>query len=149
MLLLWWVITDGNSRIFISGLPVVVITTLACMKLMPAKGPLWSLKGLLHFVPFFIHQSLQGGADVAGRALHPGLPLAPAVLDYSMRLPEGPARAFMACVVNLLPGTLSAELKGGDLRVHVIDEGLKVEQKLRVLEERVAELFALNSGIRG
>jgi len=145
MLALWWALTDGDTGTWWFGLPLAVIAALLSIRLLPAKGRLWSLKGLLRFIPFFLYQSLHGGLDVAVRALRPRLPIAPALIHYSVRLPEGAARIFFADVISLLPGTLSAELDDVRLRVHVLDEGLPVTQKLSALEDRVAELFGAGS----
>jgi len=145
LLLLWFALTAGNPAAGWFGIPLSLGGALVALKLLPAKGRMWSLAGLIRFVPWFVRESLLGGADVARRALHPRLPLAPAVLDYPTALPEGPARTFLAGLISLLPGTLSAEWKGGELRIHVLDEGLAVEGRLRLLERRVADLFGLET----
>ena len=72
-------------------------------------------------------------------ALHPQLPHKPESLHYSMRLPEGPACVFMACIINLLPGTLTAELGDERLQAHTLDKELNTEQKLAALVDRDCE----------
>ena len=52
-----------------------------------------------------------GGADVARRAFHPRLPVAPQLIDYPFRLPPGLPRVILVNTVRLLPGAPSAELK--------------------------------------
>jgi len=141
MAVLWTVLSGASLRTWWFGLPVAIAVSLISIKLLPPEGRLWSLKSILLFVPFFIRQSVAGGIDVARRALHPQLPLKPEFLHYSMRLPEGPARVFMACIINLLPGTLTAELGDGRLQVHTLDKELNTEQKLAAIEDRVAVLF--------
>lgn len=145
LLLLWAALVGGSPAAPWFGIPLSLAGALVALKLLPAKGRVWSLAGLIRFVPWFVRESLLGGADVARRALHPSLPLAPAVLAYSTSLPEGPARTFLAGLINLLPGTLSAEWRGKELKVHVLDEGLAVEGRLRLLERRVADLFGLET----
>ncbi len=80
---------------------------------------------------------------MALRALRPSLPLAPDLLNYTLRLPTSPARVFFSGVVSLLPGTMSAEFEGRELKVHVLWSEEEVLHNLRKLEERVAELFGL------
>jgi multicomponent Na+:H+ antiporter subunit E len=70
------------------------------------------------------------------------MPLEPAFLDYNLSLPNGAPRLFMANVVSLLPGTLSAELLEGCLKVHVLDVKADVVAELQSLESRVAAVFA-------
>lgn len=145
LLLFWFALTAGSPATGWFGVPLSLAGALVALKLLPAKGRVWSLAGLVRFVPWFVLESLLGGADVARRALHPRLPLAPAFLAYHTALPEGPARTFLAGLISLLPGTLSAEWRDGELQVHVLDEGLAVEGRLRLLERRVADLFGLET----
>jgi multicomponent Na+:H+ antiporter subunit E len=99
---------------------------------------------MARFLPFFLWQSLRGGIDVARRALHPRLPLAPLLLDYPLRLPDGPACTFLANTVSLLPGTLSADLENGCLTVHVLDGSQPdVSAELQSLEALIADLFGV------
>ncbi|MEA2079698.1 MAG: Na+/H+ antiporter subunit E [Pseudomonadota bacterium] len=118
--LLWWTVTEGAMNSWLAGAPVVVFAVLASGALLPRVS--WSLPGIVRFVPFFLWRSLYGGVDVARRALHPRLPISPGLFDHRWRLPPGLPRVFMANTVSLLPGTLSAELDEGHLRVHVLDQ---------------------------
>lgn len=145
LLLFWSALTAGDFAAVWFGLPLTLAGAAIALKLLPARARLWSPAGLLRFVPWFVRESVLGGADVARRALHPRLPLAPSFLAYTTALPEGPARTFLAGLISLLPGTLSAEWRGAELRVHVLDEALAVEDRLRLLERRVADLFGLET----
>ena len=69
-------------------------------------------------------------------------------MEYSVGLPDGAPRLFMANVVSLLPGTLSVELSGDCLKVHVLDATAPVFDELRRLESRVADLFVLKPSRR-
>jgi multicomponent Na+:H+ antiporter subunit E len=103
----------------------------------------WSPAGLFRFVPYFIRTTIHGGVDVSRRALSPRMRLEPGLLRYDLRLVTGTARVFFVNSVSLLPGTLSADLRGDCLWVHVIDLSQANHEQLRRLEERVAGLFAL------
>ena len=141
LLLLWWAVNEGDLRGLPVALPIVLLAALAGLALLPPRGRHWSFSGLLGFLPFFLVQSLRGGADVARRALHPRLPLAPSILRYEPLLPQGPARIFLTCVISLLPGTLSVRLREEELLVHVLDDPAGAAEKLRVLEQRIAGLY--------
>jgi multicomponent Na+:H+ antiporter subunit E len=141
--LLWWALTEGNPDARWVGAVSVVCATLAGLALVPESGWRWTAGGFARFVPYFLHQSLGGGLDVALRSLRPSLPLDPDVVDYALRLPGDPARVFMANVVSLLPGTLSAELDGPCLRIHTLTTEPRMLGTLRELESRVADLFGL------
>jgi len=83
--LLWWILTEGAVYSWLVGAPVVVFAVLVSGVLLP--GTSWSLPGILRFIPFFLWHSLRGGVDVAGRALHPRLPISPGLLEHKWRLP--------------------------------------------------------------
>ena len=100
-------------------------------------------QGLLKFTPFFLWRSLQGGADVAWRAFHPGMPIVPPVIDYPLRLPPRLPQVLLANIVSLLPGTLSATLDGQTLKVQVLDSRGDFMTELKALDQRVARMLPL------
>ena len=136
--LVWWILTDGNVQSWWVGVPAVSFAVIASIALLPTVPLVW--QELLKFTPFFLWRSLQGGADVAWRAFHPGMPIIPAVIAYPLRLPPGLPQVFLANIVSLLPGTLSAMLDGQALKVHVLDSGGDYMTELKALEKRVARM---------
>jgi multicomponent Na+:H+ antiporter subunit E len=142
MAALWWLLTRGNGGSWLIGGPIIVLMAawrLDEIQLSEARfhpGQLW------YFIPFFVWRSLLGSCDVAWRALHRRLPIAPAVRPYLTQLPvAGPARVFFANTVSLLPGTLTASWTDDALYVHVLTDGPHVVAELRRLEHQVAQLF--------
>lgn len=142
---LWWAITEAAIGSWYVGVPVVVIATWVSLKLVP--GFALSLSAVLRFIPFFLWHSLRGGVDVAQRALLPRLAIEPGMVDYHWRLPAGLARVFMANIVSLLPGTLSAELGETTLHLHVLDITADISGELEIIEQRVADIFALDLSV--
>ncbi len=138
-LLLWWVLTGGRPSSWIIGIPTIALT-LWVMSLSPQSPP-WhiSFDGLVRFIPYFLLQSVRGGIDVARRAYSPSLPLDPQIIDFPLSLPPGRSQIFFLNSVSLLPGTLSADLVGTTLKVHVLDH--KADPQLERLETHVARLF--------
>jgi multicomponent Na+:H+ antiporter subunit E len=142
--LLWWVLAGGRADSWGVGVVAVALATLASLRLLPAAGQRISPIGLLRFTLFFLYQSLRGGLQVAWFALRPNLALHPAFHDVALRLPEGGARVLLANTLNLLPGTLSVELEGDRLCLHVLDASLPAEKEVRAAETRLAHLFGLS-----
>ncbi len=140
----WWVVAEGAPDGWAFGVPFVALATLTSMSLTPART--WRLRplGVLRYAWFFVQQSLLGGIDVAIRAIRPSMPLDPSFVRYRMRLRPEHARVLFADTVSLLPGTLSAGFEADWLTMHVIDCRLSVEQSLCDVEQRVADLFALD-----
>lgn len=141
--LLWAVLTNGTAWGF--GVVAVVVAILASFAFAPLQGSHWSLTGGGRFLLYFVQESLRGGIDVAWRALHPALPLEPTWLNYPLNLPQGQARTLFISAVNLLPGTLSAELEGDDLLIHALIDDPGTLSELAELERRVAALFAIKT----
>ena len=140
--LIWWLLSGGTLGSWLIGAPAALLAAYFSVLLLPATGVFWL--GLLRFIPFFIFHSLLGGwyvAQMAWRTTFAQMPLTPAVVEYDFRLPPGISRVFMTGVVSLLPGSLSAELGETSLRVHVLDANGSFYSELRLLEQRVAELF--------
>lgn len=137
--LVWWIVVEGDLTSLWIGVPAVLVATTVSIAL---RSPVtWIWYELFRFVPFFLIHSLIGGADVAWRAIHPRIPIAPHLVEYPIRLPLGLPRVFMANAVSLLPGTLSADLGSSCLVVHVLNGRKDVMSELGKLEQRVAALF--------
>lgn len=142
--LLWWVLTEGDAAALGFGLPVILLALWASHLLAGDRQETWTLTGLLSFLPFFFYASLRGGLDVARRVYDPRLPISPAICEFSLHLPPGPARIFLANTISLLPGTCSVYLQAeGRLLVHALDDSRPLEGSLRQVERRVARLFGL------
>ena len=137
--LLWWFLSDGAVSSWWIGGPTVLLAVAASAALLPPAPFVWY--EFLRFVPFFLMRSLLGGADVAWRAFHPNMPIAPDLIEYPLRLPPGLPRVFMANTVSLLPGTLSAALDKDMLKVHMLDSRKGFLEELEAVEQRVARMF--------
>jgi multicomponent Na+:H+ antiporter subunit E len=161
---LWWLLTDGHADALVFGLCCAAVAALLPLPAAESDGgaqagpvagqgadrrtdPLGpsllpTVLRLPLLVPFFLWESLRGGADVALRALRPRLPLSPAIIQHRLRLPPGPAPVMMASLVSLMPGTL-AIISGHRLRVHVLDDGRDYRAELGRLEAKVARVFGV------
>jgi multicomponent Na+:H+ antiporter subunit E len=137
--LLWWALTDGTAGSWWIGVPAVVGAVITSVTLVPSLGLVW--REVMGFIPFFLWHSLKGGVDVAWRAFHPRLPITPEFIEYPLRLPPGLPRVVLVNTVSLLPGTLSAELGGKVLKIHVLDSLGDFLTELEVLEQRVGCMF--------
>lgn len=123
------------------ALAVASIATALSLALLPPAG--WRIRWLAtpHFLGFFLAEMLRGGIDVARRAFHPAVPVAPGFLSHPLRLRHEAARLLMTWSVGLLPGTVSVELRADELDIHVLDSRMPTQRMLNVLEERIAALF--------
>jgi multicomponent Na+:H+ antiporter subunit E len=144
---LWVVVSGGRAGSWTIGLPVIAVATAASM-LLRSRRPESARQTVqplaaLRFLGFFAWQSLRGGLDVAMRALHPRMPIAPGFLELRLRVPPGPARVLVVDVVSLLPGSLSVALDDDRLTIHTIDTAMDIEQALRAVERHASAVFGV------
>jgi multicomponent Na+:H+ antiporter subunit E len=138
---LWWILAEGRVDGWMLGGIAVAAASWASIRLLPpGKQPI-RLAGLIGFLGFFLWNSLRGGMQVAGMALRGRAALRPAIIEMTVALPPGGARILLANVLGLMPGTLSVDLDGTSLRLHVLDERLPIVAETRALEAVIAKMF--------
>ncbi len=138
---LWWALTEGRAAAWPIGVPVIVAAALASLALQGRRP--WPMRPLaaLRSLAWFGRRSLVAGFDVALRAMRPHPALAPGFVVLGSRLREPAARVLLANALSLLPGTLSVELRGARLELHLLDRTAPIEREMRELEARIAQLF--------
>lgn len=142
-LALWMLLNEGDLASLIVGVPAALIGVALSRRLPAAAKSRVSARGLLEFIVYFLWQAVIGGWDVARRALGPRCQVQPGFVAYCMSLPEGLPRAVFLDTLTLLPGTLSADVQAGEMRMHVIDIDAHSHEQIKELEDRVARLFGL------
>jgi len=138
---IWWILTGGAMQSWAVGLPTIALAVAVSMRLRPPTPDRLVLSRFPRFFFYFLWRSLRGGIQVATMALRPRLDLQPAMLEIDLRLGDEGQRLFLANLLNLLPGTLSAGLEGTRLHLHVLDQRMPIEREVRSAEARVAWLF--------
>jgi multicomponent Na+:H+ antiporter subunit E len=138
-----WVVLagPGDPSSWLIGAPAVIAAAWSRQRLSAADRPRLSVPGALRFLPYFVVESFKGGIDVALRVIGPRVRVDPGLVDYRLSLTRPTARVFFADLVSLLPGTLSADLRGNLVSIHALDRGIDPVPELRRLERRVAALF--------
>jgi multicomponent Na+:H+ antiporter subunit E len=141
--LIWWILTEGEFDSWLVGIPAVLLGVVLSRVLRASSPNRYRLSAFIKFVPFFLIHSLRGGFDVAWRSCDPRLPIDPALIVYPLRLPShDSSRVFFAATLNLLPGTLTAELGEDHLVVHLLTEADDILPRLAQLENLVGALFS-------
>lgn len=143
MAALWWALAEGRAESWLLGVPVIAAAAAASFVLQ--GGARWRLRPLvaLRVLPWFLGRSLLAGADVALRLLRPRPRIAPGFVALRTRLADPAARVLLADAMSLVPGTLSAGLRGEELQLHVLDRAAPVHEELRATEARVAALLGV------
>ncbi len=139
---LWFTIAGAQDpSSWIIGLPAVIAAAWCYESLSRDRRYPLSMLAVAQFVPLFFWESFKGGIDVARRVIGPRLRVDPGLVDYRLGLTLPSARVFFVDLVSLLPGTLSADMQGDMLRVHVLDLSVDPAGDLRRLERLVAAIF--------
>ncbi len=127
---LWLVLTEADP----GAMPVGALAALAAAwtskHLLPPQPGRLRLMALLRFTWHFLKLSVYSGIDVAYRALHPRLPLDPALVGVRVTLPPGMARTTLASELSLLPGTLAVSQDGDEVVLHCLDQTQPIEQQV-------------------
>jgi multicomponent Na+:H+ antiporter subunit E len=138
---IWLLLTGDDWKSWLVGFPVVVFATWSVLELRPLTVGLFSLTGLLKFLPFFIWKSVLGGIDVVSRVMRLRMRIAPGFVQYRIRLNGASARRLFINSLSLLPGTLAADLDGESLRIHTLDLGVDLVPELEQLESMVCAVY--------
>jgi multicomponent Na+:H+ antiporter subunit E len=143
LMIIWGLLTDWRLESWVFGGPAVLLA-LWLLTLLP-EARRWSCAPLpaLRFAGWFAVQAVRGAVDVSRRALSPRMPLNPGFRSWRTTLPEGTPRIMLANAVSLLPGTLSAEIEGQRLVIHLLDCQTDMATEIGRLEARIAAVFNL------
>ena len=138
-----WVTLAGyeDPMSWVIGLPTVIVATWSYSRLSPRRSGRVSMIGVLRLLPVFFWESFRGGFDVAQRVLRLRPKINPGLFDYRLNLSSTSARVFFVDLVSLLPGTLSADIRGDRMRIHALDLSQDSVTELWRLERRVAAVF--------
>lgn len=142
LLLVWWVLTDGETASLGFGLLVAVPVGLVSLRFFAPSGYRVSPLGGLRFAGYFLYRSLVAGLDIAGRLLRPALSIRPGYCSLATTLPAGSPRWLLANTLSLLPGTLSVTLRGQQLELHCLDTRMQIVDEVRRTERHIAAMFS-------
>lgn len=147
--LTWLILTEGDGGwdAWVIGVPAIAAAGWLSAALLPVGG--WSWRGALRFAGFFLWESWRGGIDVARRAFHPRMPLAPAMLELPVAVKPDLARVAVANTSSLLPGTLVVDLDDRGLVVHALDPRMSPGLTVTATDRHVAAMLALGTATDG
>lgn len=91
------------------------------------------------YVPWLLWQVLKSGAHMTYLILHPRLPIDPKLVRFTTILRDPAAIAIFGNSVTLTPGTITAEVNGGDVVVHAMDDDSASD--LDLIEKTVSRMF--------
>lgn len=107
----------------------------------PAKSPLflrWVARTLIgtRLLGRFGAEMVMSNLAQARLILSRKMPIDPHWIDFRTRLQTPSARVFLGALVSMTPGTLTCDLEGDVLRIHVLGTGSDND-----VEDRIRERF--------
>jgi multicomponent Na+:H+ antiporter subunit E len=89
------------------------------------------------YMPMFLYYVVLANLDVAYRVIHPRLPINPGIVKIKTSLKSEIAQTMLANSITLTPGTLSVDIKDGDMYIHWIDvKSQDVEEATKMIAQR-------------
>jgi multicomponent Na+:H+ antiporter subunit E len=95
--------------------------------------------------PFYLlwlfYKIIQSSLHLSKLILHPALPIAPQLISVDSKLRHHAAVVLLGNSITLTPGTITAEVDGNKLLVHVIDKVSGEDIVSKEIESKIAEIF--------
>jgi multicomponent Na+:H+ antiporter subunit E len=89
------------------------------------------------YLPMFLYYVVLANLDVAYRVIHPRMPINPGIVKIKTGLKSEIAQTMLANSITLTPGTLSVDIKDGDMYIHWIDvKSQEVEEATKMIAQR-------------
>jgi len=92
----------------------------------------------IRFTPIFIKSLVKSNIEVAKIVLNPKMPINTGIVKLKTNLTSDHDKLLLANAITLTPGTITLELEGNDLYVHVLN--LESEDRDVLQKEIVEEL---------
>lgn len=141
LMAIWILLTSWETQELIAGLITSFLIAILTYRLEPVLAAIsLTPKALLYSIAYifvFARELVLSNLDVARRVLTPSLPLKPGIVKVNTKLKSKIGQLVLANSITLTPGTLTAEVKNGNLYIHWID--IKEEDVAGATQEIVAK----------
>lgn len=143
---LWWSLVESTFSSWLIGIIVVPFATWLSITLYrndyykAENTAHFSFVGLLKFLPFFVWQSLRGGCQTALLALSSRIAQAD-FIEFETYLGTRREKILFMHIISLMPGSVSANINGQVIRIHILDINKYSEDGLRECEQRLSRIF--------
>ena len=75
---------------------------------------------LLAYIPYFLYKMVVANIQLAAIVINPKLPIKPSILKGKTALKKSASKIGLANSITLTPGTLTVDIDGDDVYVHVV-----------------------------
>lgn len=142
LVVLWWVLAEGDVRFWHYGLGAVALATVLSLRVLPPAPPRsgrrpWEAPLL---AAWFLGSVVRGGIDVARRAVDPRLTISPHLVRVPIRTASPAGRRLALWMINLMPGSLVVREDEDSADLHILAEDLDAERSWDELERRIGRI---------
>lgn len=147
--LVWAALGSWQADYVVYGLVGVGAATALSLALVPpaeTRVGRWPRRvlGVTVLAGWFLRRAVQGGLDVAVRAVRSPPAVDPMVLKAPLRLPPGHARETALLLMNLMPGSMVQRVVGGEVEIHTLSGDLRPDLQWDALQHRVGAAFGVD-----
>lgn len=89
-------------------------------KTSPITTPLNYLRFVVIYIPWLIWQIIVASLQVAYVVLHPRMPIDPALLKFTTKLPTMGSKVILGNSITLTPGTITIQITEDEFLVHAL-----------------------------
>ena len=141
-LFLVWLLLSGHYTLFLISLGVVsvlvVVAVIRRMGLLTANAvPLLLTPRFQFYLPWLIWQIAKSNLSVLRCVLSPGPPIQPCVIYTEATQRSDLGQVIFANSITLTPGTVSIDLRPGEITVHALTRAAAEEVRTGKMDRRV------------
>jgi len=142
-----WLVLSGHFDLFHTTLGVICCALVAYLshdllfpdfQLGTAAGIAFRFTG---YIPWLFYQIILANIHVAKRALHPRMPIDPAIIQFRTKLSSDLALSTLANSITLTPGTITVDIRDGSYFVHALTRKVADDLLSGEMENRVAFIY--------
>ncbi len=93
------------------------------------------------YIPWLFYQIILANIHVAKRALHPRMPIDPAIIQFKTKLSSDLALSTLANSITLTPGTITVDIRDGKYFVHALTNEVAESLLSGEMENKVASIY--------
>ena len=141
-LFLTWLLLSGHYTVFITSLGVVsVLIVVAVVRRMgfhrAGAAPLELTPRFQFYLPWIVWQIAKANLSVLRCVLSPGPPIQPCVIHTEATQKSELGQVIYANSITLTPGTVSIDLRPGEITVHALTRAAAEEVRTGKMDRRV------------
>ena len=142
LFLLWLVLSASYNLIHVATGAVVACLVVWLSPSGSAHVKRFSWLALLTYVPWLFGRIMKSGFHVSRLILDPSLPIAPELIHHKTNLRSDGELVVLGNSLTLTPGTITVEIKPGELIVHALDAASSDDLTRGVFDDKVSRMFS-------